>query len=114
MMVEEESEKSALKLTILKTQIMESSPFTSWQIDGETMETVIRFIFLSSKITVVGDCSHEIKRHLFLGRKTVTNLDSALKSRYITLPTKIHIVQAMVPPTVMYRCESYTIKKAER
>ena len=113
-MVEEESEKSALKLTIPKTQIMTSSPFTSWQIDGEIMETVIGFIFLSSKITVVGACSHETKRHLFLGRKTVTNLDSVLKSRDITLPTKVHIVQAVVPPTVMYRCESYTIKKAER
>ena len=105
-MVKEDSEKSALKLTIPITQIMAYSPFTSWKMDGETMETVTRFIFLSFKIIVDGDYSHEIKMCLFLGRKTVTNLDSVLKSRDITLPTKIHIVQAMVPPTGMCRCES--------
>ena len=92
---------------------MSSSPITFWQIDGETVETVPDFIFLDSKITVVGDCSHEIKRHLFLGRKTVTNLDSALKSRYITLPTKVRLVKAVVFPVVMYGCESWTIKKTD-
>ena len=92
---------------------MASGPITSWQIDGETMETVTDFIFLGSKITVNGDCSHEIKRHLFLGRKAMSNLDSILKSRDLTLPTKVHLVKAMVFPVVMYRCESWTIKKAE-
>ena len=114
MKVKEESEKVGLKLNIQKTKIMASSPITSSQIDGETMETVRDFIFLSSKITADGDCSHEIKRHLLLGRKAMTNLDSILKSRYITLLTKIHIVKAMVFPVVMYGCESWTIKKAER
>ena len=113
MKVKEESEKVGLKLNIQKTKIMASSPITSSQIDGETMETVRDFIFLSSKITADGDCSHEIKRHLLLGRKAMTNLDSILKSRYITLLTKIHIVKAMVFPVVMYGCESWTIKKAE-
>ena len=93
---------------------MASSPITSWQIDGETMETVTDFIFLGSKITTDGDCSHEIKRHLLLGRKAMTNVDSILKNRDITLPTKVHLVKAMVFPVVMYRCESWTIKKAER
>ena len=93
--------------------IMLSSPITSWQIDGETMETVTDFIFLGSKITADGDCSHEIKRHLLLGRKIMTNLDSILKSRDITLPAKVHLVKAMVSPVVMYGCESWTIKKAE-
>ena len=113
MKVKEESEKVGLKLNIQKTKIMASSPITSSQIDGETMETVRDFIFLSSKITADGDCSHEIKRHLLLGRKAMTNLGSILKSRYITLLTKIHIVKAMVFPVVMYGCESWTIKKAE-
>ena len=113
MKVKEECEKADLKLNIQKMKIMASSPITSSQIDGETMETVRDFIFLSSKITADGDCSHEIKRHLLLGRKAMTNLDSILKSRYITLLTKIHIVKAMVFPVVMYGCESWTIKKAE-
>ena len=110
MKVKEESEKVGLKLNIQKTKIMASDPIPSWQIDGET---VADFIFLGSKITVDGDCSHEIKRRLLLGRKVMTNLDSILKSRYITLPTKIHLVKAMVFPVVMYGCESWTIKKAE-
>ena len=109
----EESEKSGLKLNIQKTKIMASGPITSWQIDGETMETVTNFIFLGSKITVYGDCSHESKRHLLLGRKAMTNLGSILKSRDITLPTKFCLVKAMVFPVVMYGCESWTIKKAE-
>ena len=113
MKVKEGSEKPGLKLNIQKTKIMSSSPITSWQIDGETMATVRDFIFLGSKITADGDCSHEIKRCLLLGRKTMTNLDSILKSRAITLPTKVHIVKAMVFPVVMYGCESWTIKKAE-
>ena len=113
MKVKEVSEKVGLKLTIQKTKIKASSPITSWQMDGETMETVTDFIFLGSKITADGDCSHEIKRHLLLGRKAMTNLDSILKSRDITLPTKVHLVKAMVFPVVMYRCESWTIKKAE-
>ena len=101
-----ESEKVGLKLNIQKIKIMASSPITSWQIDGETMETVTDFIFLDSKITADGDCSHEIKRHLLLGRKAITNLDSILKSRDITLPTKVRLVKAMVFPVVMYGCES--------
>ena len=113
MKVKEESEKPGLKLSIQKTKIMASGPITSWQIDGETMETVTDFIFLGSKITADGDCSHDIKRHLLLGRKAMTNLDSILKSRDITLPTKIHLVKAMVFPVVMYGCESWIIKKAE-
>ena len=113
MKVKEESEKPGLKLNIKKTKIMASSPITSWQIDGETMETVRDFIFLGSKITEDGDCSHEIKRLLLLGRKVMTNLDSILKSRDITLPTNIHLVKAMVFPVVLYGCESWTIKKAE-
>ena len=108
-----ESEKADLELNIQKTKIMASSPITSWQIDGETMETVTDFILEGSKITVDGDCSHEIKRHLFLGRKVMANLESLLKSRDITLPTKIHLVKAMVFPVVMYGCESWTVKKAE-
>ena len=112
--VKEESEKIGLKLNIQKAKIMASSPITSWQIDGETMETVREFIFLDSKITADGDCSHEIKRHLLLGRKAVTNLDVILKSRDITLLTKVHLVKATVFPVVMYGCESWTIKKAER
>ena len=114
MKVKEESEKNGLKLNIQETKIMASSPITSWQIGGETMETVTDFIFLSSKITADGDCSHEIKRCLLLGRKVTANLESILKSRDITLPTKIHLVKAMVFPVVMYGCESWTIKKAER
>ena len=114
MKVKEESEKVGLKLNIQKTKIMASSPITSWQIDGETEETVADFIFLGSKITADGDCSHEIKRHILLGRKVMTNLDSVLKSRDITLPTKVCLVKAMVFPVVMYGCESWTIKKAER
>ena len=114
MKVKEESEKVSLKLNIQKTKIMASSPITSWQIDGETVETVADFILLGSKITVDGDCSHEIKRHLLLGRKAMTNLDSILKSREIVLPTKVHLVKAIVFPVVMYGCESWTIKKAER
>ena len=106
MKVKEESEKVGLKLNIQKTKIMASSPITSLQIDGETMETVTDFIFLGSKITADGDCSHEIKRHLFRGRKVMTNLDSILKSRDITLPTKVNLVKAMVFPVVMYGCES--------
>ena len=101
MKVKEQSEKVGLKLNIQKTKIMASSPITSWQIDGETMKTVTDFIFLGSKITAYGDCSHEIKRHLFLGRKAMTNLDSILKSRDITLPTKVHLVKAMVFPVIM-------------
>ena len=108
--VKEESEKVGLKLRIQKTKIMASSPITLWQIGGET---VTDFIFLGSKITADGDCSHEIKRHLLLGRKVMTNLDSILKSRDITLPTKVHLVKPMVFPVVMYGCESWTIKKAE-
>ena len=114
MKVKEESEKVGLKLTIQKTKIMASSPITSWQIHGETMQTVTDFIFLGSKIIADGDCSYEIKRHLLLGRKVMTNLDSILKSRDITLPTKILLVKAMVFPVVMYGCESWTVKKAER
>ena len=114
MKVKEESEKVGLKFIIQKTKIMASSPITSWQIDGETMATMRDFIFLSSKITADGDCSHEIKRCLLLGRKVITNLDSILKSRDITLPKKVHLVKTMVFPVVMYRCESWTIKKAER
>ena len=113
MKVKEESEKVGLKLNIQKTKIMSSGPITSWQIDGETVETVADFIFLSSKITADGDCSHEIKRCLLLGRKVMTNLDSKLKSRDITLPTKVHLAKAMVFPVVMYGCESWTVKKAE-
>ena len=109
----EESKKVCLKLHIQKTKIMASGPITSWQIDGETVETVTDFIFWGSKITADGNCSHEIKRWLLLGRKVMTNLDSILKSRDITLPTKVHIVETMVFPVVMYRCESWTIKKAE-
>ena len=112
MKVKEESEKVGLKLSIQKTKIMASCPITSWQIDGETVETVTDFIFLGSKITADGDCSHEIKRCLLLGRKVMTNLDSILKSRDITLPTKIHLVKAMVFPVIMYGCESWAIKKA--
>ena len=111
MKVKEESEKVGLKLNIQKTKIMASSPITSWQIDGET---VANFIFLGSKITADGDCSHEINRCLLLGRKSMTNLDSILKSRDITLSTKVHVVKAMVFPVVMYGCESWTIRKAER
>ena len=113
MKVKEESEKVGLKLNIQKTKIMASSPITSWQIDGETMETVKDFIFLGSKITADNDCRHEIKRHLLLGRKAMTNLDSILKSRDITLSTKVHLVIAMVFPAVMYGCETWTIKKVE-
>ena len=113
MKVKEESEKPGLKLNIQKTKIMGSGPITSWQIDGETMETVADFTFLGSKIPADGDCSHEIKRHLLLGRKAMTNLDSILKSRDITLPTKVPLVKAMVFPVVMYGCERWTIKKAE-
>ena len=111
--VKEESEKAGLKLNIQKTKIMASGPIISWQIDGETMETVRDFIFLGSKITAIGDCSREIKRHLLLGRKAMTNLNSMLISRDITLSTKVHIFKAMVFPVVMYGCESCTIKKAE-
>ena len=118
--VKEESEKSGLKLNIQKTKIMASCSFTSWQIDGETVETVTDFIFLGSKLTADGDCSHEIKRCLLLGRKVMTNLDRALKSRDSTLPTKVHLVKAMVFlkamvfPVVRYGCDSWTVKKAER
>ena len=112
--VKEESEKVGLKLNIQKTKIMASGSIISWQIDGETIETVRDFILGGSKITADGDCSHEIKRCLLLGRKVMTNLDSILKSRDITLPTKVHLVKAMVFPVVMYRCESWTLKKAER
>ena len=114
MKVKEESEKVGLKLNIQKTKIMAYSPITSWQIDGKTVETVTDFILLGSKITVDGDCSHEIKRHLLLGRKVMTNLDSILKSRDMTLPTKVHLVRAVVFPVVMYGGESWTVKKAER
>ena len=115
MKVKEESEKAGLMVSIQKTRIMASGAFGSWQIDGETMEAVTDFIylFIGSKITADGDCSHEIKRHLLLGRKVTTNLDSILKSRDITLPTKVHLVKAMIFPVVMYGCESWTIKKAE-
>ena len=114
MKVEEESEKVCLKLNIQKTKIMASSPITSWQIDGETVDTVADFISGGSKITADGDCSHEIKRRLLLGSKVMTNLDSILKNRNITFPTKVHLVKAMVSPIVMYGCESWTIKKTER
>ena len=113
MRVKKESEKGGLKLNIQKTKIMASGPITSWQIDGETMETVKYFIFLSSMITAEGDCSHEIKIFLLLHRKTMTNLDSVLKIKDATLPTNIHIVKAIVFPVVIYGCESQTIKKAE-
>ena len=113
MKVKKESEKVGLKLNIQKTKIMVSGPITSWQIDGVTVETVADFIFLGSKITADGDCSHEIKRLLLLGRKVMTNLDSILKSKDITLSTKVHLVKAMVFPVVMYGCESWTVKKAE-
>ena len=113
MKVKEEGLKAGLKLNIQKTKIMASGPITSWQIDGETMEMVTGFIFLGSKITADGDCSHEIKRRLLLGRKAMTSLDSILKSRDITLQTKVHIVKAIIFPVVMYGCESWTIKKAE-
>ena len=114
MKVKEESEKVGLELNIQKTKIMASGPITSWQVDGETVETVSDFIFLGSKITADGDFSHEIKRHLFLGRKAMTNLDSILKKKKgITLPTKVCLVKAIVFPVVMYGCESWTIKKAE-
>ena len=114
MKVKDESEKVGLKLNIQKTKIMASGPITSWQIDGKTVATVSDFIFWGSKITADGDCSHEIKRCLLLGRKEMTKLDSILKSRDITLPTKVHLVKAMVSPVVMYGCESWTLKKAER
>ena len=114
MKVKEESEKVGLKLNIQKTKIMASSPITSWKINGETMETVSDFILGGSKITADGDCSHEIKRRLLLGRKFMTNLDSIFKSRDITLPTKVHLVKAMVFPVVTYGCESWAVKKAER
>ena len=114
MKVKEENEKAGLKLNIQNTKIMASSPITSWQIDGETVETVTDFIFLGYKITADGNCSHEVKRPLLLGRKVMTNLDSILKSRDITLPTKVHLVKAMVFPAVRYGCESWTIEKAER
>ena len=113
MKVKEESEKVGLKLNIQITKIMASGPITSWQIDGETMETLAEFIFLGSKIAVDGDCSHEIKRHLLLGRKVMISLDSIFKSRDITLPTKVCLVKAMVFPVVMYGCESWAVKKAE-
>ena len=113
MKVKEESEKVGLKLNIQKMKIMASGPITSSEIDGETMETVSDFIFLGSKMTTDGDCSHEIKRRLLLGRKVMTNLGSIFKSRDITLPTKVHLVKAMVFPVVMYGCESWTVKKAE-
>ena len=113
MKVKVESEKVGLKFNIQKTKIMASSPITSWEIDGETVETVSDFIFLGSKITADGDCSHEFKRHLLLGRKVMTSLDSIFKSRDITLSTKIHLVKGMVFPVVMYGCESWTVKMAE-
>ena len=113
MKVKVESEKVGLKLNIQKTKIMASGPITSWKIDGETMETVTDFIFLASKFTADGDCSHEIKRHLLLGRKAMNNLDSILKSRDITLPTKLCLVKVTVLPVVMYGCKSWTIKKAD-
>ena len=112
--VKEESEKVGLKLNIQKTKIMASGPITSWEIDGEMVETVSDFIFWGSKITVDGNCIHEIKRHLLLGRNVMTNPDNILKSRDITLSTKVHLVKAMVFPVVMYGCESWTVKKAER
>ena len=114
MKVKQESEKVGLKLNIQKIKIMASSPITSWEIDGETVEIVSDFIFGGSKVTADGDCSHQIKRRLLLGRKVVTNLDSIFKSRDITLPTKVCLVKAMVFPVVMYGCESWTVKKAER
>ena len=114
MKVKEESEKVSLKLNIQKTEIMASGPITSWEIDGETVETVSDFIFLGSKITADGDCSHEIKRHLLLGRKVMSNLDSTFKSRDITWSPKVRLVKAMVFPVIMYGCESWTVKKAER
>ena len=114
MKVKEESEKAGLNLNIQKTKIMASGPITSWEIDGETVETVSDFIFLGSQITANGDCSHEIKRCLLLGRKAMTNLDSILKSKDVTLPTKVHLVKAMVFPVIMCGCESWTVKKAER
>ena len=113
-LLDESEKKVGLKLNIPKTKIMTSGPITSWQIDGETVETVADFIFGVSKITADGDCSHEIKRRLLLGRKVMTNLDSIFKSRDITLPTKVHLVKAMVFPVVRYGCESWTVKKAER
>ena len=113
MKVKQESEKAGLKLNIQKMKVMASGPITSWEVDGKTMETVTDFIFLGSKIAAHGDCSHEIKRHLFLRRKAMTNLDSLLKSRDIILPTKVCLVKAMVFPVVMYGCDSWTIKKAE-
>ena len=113
MKLKEESDKTGVKLNIQKMKIMASGPITSWQIDGETVETVADFIFLGSKITADGDCSHEIKRRLLLGRKVMTNLDSIFKSRDITLPTKVHLVKAMVFPVVMYGCDSWTIRKTE-
>ena len=113
MKVKEKSEKVGLKLNIQKIKIMASSLITSWEIDGDTVETVSDFIFWGSKITTDGDCSHEIKRHLLLGRKVMTNLGSTLKSRDITLPTKVRLVKAMIFPVVMYGCESWTVKKAE-
>ena len=114
MKVKDENEKACLKLNIQETKIMASGPITPWEIDGETVETVSDFIFLGSKITADGDCSHEIKRRFLLGRKVTTNLDSIFKSRDITLPTKVRLVKAMVFPVVMYGCESWTVKKAER
>ena len=114
MKVKEESENVGLKLNIQKMKIMASSPITSWEIDGETVETVSDFIFVGSKITADGDCSHEIKRRLLLGRKVMINLDSIFKSRDNTLPTKVRLVKALVFPVVMYGCESWTVKKAER
>ena len=113
MKVKEESEKVGLKLNIQKTKIIASGPITSWQIDGEPVETVADFILGGSKLTADGDCNHEIQRHLFLGRKVMTNIENILKNRDITLPTKVHLVKAMVFPAVMYGCESWTIKKAE-
>ena len=113
MKVKEESEKVGLKLDIQKTKLMASGPITSWEIDGETVETVADFIFLGSKITADSDCSHEIKRHLLLGTKVMTKLDIILKSRDITLPTKVHLVKPMVFPVVIYGCESWTVKKAD-
>ena len=114
MKVKGESKEAGLKLNIQKTKIMAFGPITSWEIDGETVETMADFIFWSSKITADGDCSHEIKRHLLLGRKVMTKLDSMLKNRDITLPTKVHLVKVMVFPVVIFGCESWTVKKAER
>ena len=113
MKVKEENEKVGLKLNIQKTKIMASGPITSWEIDGETVETVSDFIFWAPKITADGDCNHEIKRHLLLGGKVMTNLDSLFKTRGVTLPTKVHLVKAMVFPVIMYGCERWTVKKAE-